>query len=200
MNNAIYINLVIEDDLTEAVLRKLVLATGRTFKINKIYGRKGKSYIEKNLLSFNSASRFSPYLVVADLDNVECVPLYLKKIVRFEKEKNLILRIVVREIEAWLLADNESFSSFLGISQSRIPVQTDEIPNPKMFLLSLIGKANKKRLKDDLLPRRGSTAKIGPLYNQILGSYVSESWDALRAAKHSKSLSKAFERLCQFQI
>lgn len=74
----------------------------------------------------------------------------------------------------------------------------DDILDPKQFLLNNAKKSRKRRLKEDIVPRVGSTAKIGPNYNARLSDFVRNSWDVHRAIKCSESLNRAFRKLQEF--
>jgi len=45
MSNQIYINIVVEDILSEHCLRKIIESTQKHLKISSCYGRNGKGYI-----------------------------------------------------------------------------------------------------------------------------------------------------------
>jgi len=74
MTLTIPINLAVEDELTEHVIRVLLKATGRPYSVGTVYRRGGFGYLKQKILAFNQASRISPYLVVTDLDKAECPP------------------------------------------------------------------------------------------------------------------------------
>ncbi len=80
------------------------------------------------------------------------------------------------EIESWIMAHREAFARFISVSVNRVPKNTDEIEKPKEFLLSLVRKFRSKRLREDIVPRAGSTASIGPDYNNRLSGFIQEQW------------------------
>jgi hypothetical protein len=110
----------------------------------------------------------------------------------------LIFPVAVKEVEAWLLAHRSEIASFLGVSASRIPGNVDGIPDPKAFLIRLAGTSRKSALRQALLPRKGSTAKVGPEYNAQLQAFVERRWQAGAASVCSPSL-RALLRLAEFQ-
>jgi len=96
------------------------------------------------------------------------------------------------------MADREAFSKYLLISMDKIPLRTDQIADPKEFLVNLARKSRRLRLRKDLIPAHGSTSKIGPGYNARLGEFVQKHWDVDKAAQNSPSLARALQRLREF--
>ncbi len=135
-------------------------------------------------------------MVLVDLDDeYECPPTLLDDWLSGGKHSNLYVRVAVREVESWLLASRGAFSTYLSIAKSEIPINTDDILNPKDFLLSLVKKSRKKTIRTDLVPERGKTAKVGPNYNARLAGFVNQFWDYKEAVNFSESLNKTVECL-----
>ena len=199
MSPLIPINLAAEDLLSEAVLRKMVSHTRRSFHVGYCYCRGGIGYIKRTLPGFNNAAKGTPFLVLIDLDTAQCAPAKLREYLPIPKQHNLLLRVAVKEVESWLLADAVNFARFLGISQSRIPQVVEEIDNPKELLINLAKLSRKRSLRDDIIPLSGSTAKIGPNYNGRLIHFVGSNWKISNAMRHSPSLRRTMELLQQFQ-
>ncbi len=205
MANGTPINLAVEDELGEQMLRVLLAQSGRDFQVGAVYGKRGKSYLKKSLLAFNNAAKGMAYIVFADLDNEPCVPALIEAwfkcpIVNYpiRRTANLLFRIAVREVESWIIADREAFAGFLGISVAKIPLQTDTIADPKAFVLGLARYCRKRDLREDLLPRPGDSRQIGPDYNGRLTEFLHTSWRVKIAEFHSQSLAETRKMLMQF--
>ena len=110
------INLVVEDELSEAVCYKILSESHKPFYIGTTYGKHGYGYIKEKIYGFNQASKGTPYFILVDLED-ECAPLQIENWLVVPKNNNLIFRIAVKEIESWLLADRKGFSSFLNLLQ-----------------------------------------------------------------------------------
>lgn len=191
-----------EDPLSEAVAGRLVEAENQGMCISVRMGKKGNGYLRQKILSFNDIARTIPVLLFTDLDRIEC-PTALIKDWRGETVFNdkLLFRVAVRETEAWLLADGEGFSGFSGVPLHRIPSQPELLSNPKEILINLVSRYSKKReIKGDILPQKGSTAKVGLAYNQALCRFVQESWSIDRASQHADSLNSARRRLHELRL
>ena len=100
------------------------------------------------------------------------------------------------EVESWIMADRSALARFLSIPVRRIPSNTDDIDNPKEFLVSLARRSNRRRLRDQLVPAPGATtARVGPEYNSRFSEFVQTHWDLERAAVVSPSLKKTLDRI-----
>ncbi len=192
------VNLVYEDQISEFVMIKLVNSTGK-YRIVNTYSEGGFGYIKKNLNGFNTASKGCPFFVLTDLDTVECAPSLIQNWLKVPSHPNLLFRVAVREVEAWLLADIEGFSIYTGISIANLSKNPEELVDPKLELLNLIRKCRKRDIREDILPR-DEFAAIGPNYNGRLAEYVSLFWSIERASKRSKSLQKALQHLQRFHL
>jgi len=199
MSDIIYINLVYEDDLSCSVLKKIIKETKRPYEIGGLFSGRGSNYIKRNIKGFNYAARGMPYLVLIDLDQNECAPYLIKEWLSIQKHNNLLFRVAVREVESWILADVDSFSSFLGISRMWIPVQVEEIHDPKQILINLARKSRKREIREDIVPQPGSKRKQGRGYNSRLIKYVINYWNIQNALKNSDSLQRTFRALEEFK-
>jgi hypothetical protein len=195
--NPIPINLVVEDDLSEAVLYK-ILESSRKFAIGTSYGKCGFGYIKRLIKGFNKAALGTPFLVLSDLEE-ECAPTQINEWLNTPKNHNLIFRIAVKEIESWLLADKSGFASFLNINRELMPRDVDSIPDPKQCLINLVKRSRKKLLREAIVPVPGRTAKIGPDYNGQLSLFVFNTWNITEAMANSESLRRAINSLNRFQ-
>ena len=73
------------------------------------------------------ASRNHPYIILMDLGReCECAPqLVAPWGLPDVPPTNLLLRVAVRAVDAWLPADRESIASFLGVSEDRVPARPE---------------------------------------------------------------------------
>lgn len=196
MSESLIINLAFEDPLHEAVLRKIFAQFN--ISVGRCFSQGGSGYLKSSISGFNNAARVTPFLVLTDLDQVECAPILIKEWLPFPKHPNLIFRVAVREVESWLLAHREAFARYLGIDHNKIPLQIDNVIDPKQFLINLARKSKYRQLREAIVPRSGSGAKQGPDYNGALTAYVNDYWDANKAALNSPSLQKMINALVSY--
>lgn len=194
------INIAVEDKLSEAVLRILIEKYGTDLSVQTCYCRGGSGYLKKKIRAFNHAARVIPFFVLTDLDRTVCPPELIHKWLVEERHPHLLLRVAVKEVESWLLADRENLSHFLSISIARVPLNAEIIENPKEFLISLAHHSRKRAIREGIVPRPGSTAFYGPDYNNLLISFVLEEWDTEIASRNADSLARAITAIKSFQI
>lgn len=193
------INLVFEDVLSEAVLKQMLKQSQRPFSVGNCLNQRGYGKIKKVISGLNHAAKGMPYLVLTDLDNAVCPLVILSEWLTQPKHPNLLFRIAVKEVEAWLLAHREAFAEFLGISVDLIPADVDKVSDPKQLLINLAKKSKKRELREGIVPDRNSTAKIGKDYNGQLIQFVDRNWQVASAQTNSPSLERAMNAIVNFQ-
>lgn len=195
----ISINLVFEDLLSESVLRKLLNNSRQNYVIGSCYNARGYGWIREKINGLNRAAKGMPYLVLTDLDRYECPPILLNEWLIGIRNHNLLFRVAVRQVESWLLGCRLAMSKFLGIREDLIPEAVDEIQDAKKFLIDLAKRSRKKQVCLDIVPKEGSTAKIGPDYNGRLIHFVENFWNPNVAKDFSPSLQKTIKVLDEFK-
>lgn len=196
MSESLSINLAFEDALHETVLRKILSQFG--FSIGKCFSHGGYGYLKTKIKGFNQAARVTPFLVLTDLDRIECAPILIKDWLPFPKHPNLLFRVAVREVESWVMAHREAFAKYLGVNQNKIPFNVVEVSEPKQFLINLARTSKYRTIREAIVPRPGSSAQQGPDYNGTLAAFVNNYWDAQVAAVNSPSLMKMIDALVSF--
>lgn len=190
-----------EDVLSEAVAERLVEEENQGMAIAVRLGRGGNTYLRDKLPSFVSIANTFPLLLLTDLDRGACpADLIDQWLAARTLPRNLLFRVVVREIEAWLLADRGGFAEFAGIPIHRIPENPELLDDPKATLLNLVRTHGKRGIREAILPKRNSTAKIGLMYNQALCGFVRESWSPDRASEIADSLRRAIRRIHELRL
>ena len=185
-----------EDELSEAVLVRLLAQRGVGPERTKLLRRNGNGYLRSRFTHFlDAASNGRNVLVLTDLDRLRCAPSLVQNWYGdMARQERLLLRVAVREVEAWLLADDVSFLEFIGSPRQKIQKDVEAIADPKLYLLNL-AKRGRRDIRNDLLPRAGVLAYQGFGYNQRLSEFVSQIWCPERASEKSDSLRRAIDRI-----
>lgn len=195
---SIPVNLATEDELSEVVLRRLLDHSNREYAVGTAYGRRGFGYLRRTIKGWNRAAAYVPFIVLTDLDQrlcpIELIGDWLDETIH----PNLLLRVAVREVEAWLLADRPNLARYLRVPAKSIPIAPDELEDPKAALVELARRSGSGLMRDGIVPKRGSTAKQGPDYNACLSEFVRTGWSIDEAAAHSASLRRTVARLGSF--
>jgi hypothetical protein len=189
-----------EDALSEAVATRLI-EENHNMHVAVSVGKKGNGYLRKNIDTFRNIATSLPVILLTDLDRSECPASLINSWCRnIQLPRTFLFRVVVHETEAWLMADRSGFANFTGIPVDKIPMHPEELADPKNSLLTLVRRYAKKEIKDDILPERGSSAKIGLAYNQALCSFVNTSWSIESASHVAESLRRARSRLHELRM
>lgn len=187
-----WVSIATEDEPSEAVAERLVQDAGGSVYLRLRKG--GFGYLKSSLAKFSKIADQQPVLLLTDLDRGDC-PLRLIEDWRGGGlSPQLYFRVVVREIEAWLLADREGFGEFLGVPSRLIPGEPEALHDPKAKVLELAQRA-RAGLRAELLPARGAIASQGLGYSARLAEFASNGWDLARATERAPSLARAVQRL-----
>jgi hypothetical protein len=163
----------------------------------------GKPQIRQRIEGYNNAAHFAPWVVLVDLNaEVECAPALCRTwlphpapLMRF--------RVVVRKAEAWLLADRERLSRFLGVSVDLLPRDPEAIADPKRKMVDLAAQSRRRAIREDMVPRPGSGRSVGPGYSSRLIEFVSDSdsgWRPELASRNADSLRRCLDSLRTFAV
>jgi hypothetical protein len=186
----------VEGDADEAVFRRLIEYCGGA--IGGIHGKKGKAFLLDRLTSYNHAAQFSPWVVLVDLDrDDDCAPPFRVRWLP-KPAPHMCFRIVVRAVEAWLMADRERLSRFLGVRVSRLPRDPESESDPMRKLVQLAEQSRFGAIREDMVPRSRSGRAVGPAYTSRLIEFVVDAesgWRPEVAAHHSESLRRCVGRL-----
>lgn len=196
MIHSMFIQPVVEDIIQEQILLKIFKKYRPDLTLYSALGKKGNSYIRDKIRGFNEASKHLPFVVVTDLDRSPCPPALIDDWIDFSLSSSMMFRIAVVEAEAWLLADRNGFGKYLCIPTNKIPHNSEEISNPKEFIVSVARKSRNKTLRVDMVPE--GTSVVGPGYNLRMVDFISRYWDVEEALTHSRSLKKAVTRIKEF--
>ncbi|MBP8973974.1 MAG: hypothetical protein KBH93_08850 [Anaerolineae bacterium] len=191
------VNLLVEGLTDRVVVQRILEWVG--LPCGKTFGEKGKGYLLRVLPDYNQAARFSPWVVVVDLDQApECAPMLAQQYLP-RPSAGMRFRVAVHAVEAWLLADIDTLAEFLAVPRTRFPSFPDAEPDPKATLVSLARQSKRRDVREDMVPRPGSGAKVGPAYTARLIEYVtvagSAQWRPEVAAQRSDSLQRCIAAL-----
>lgn len=184
------VSLAVEGLIDEVVVSRLVEESDARPAV--CYGKNGKDGVLQSLAGFNNAARRWPWVVVVDLDDdPECAPDAVRQWLS-EPAPLMCLRIAVRAMESWLLADDERFSEWFRVARSRVPRDPDSLPDPKRALVDLCRRSRSGAIREDVVPREGSGPVVGPGYTQRMIGFAgsADGWRPAIAARRSDSLAR----------
>lgn len=198
MPGPIVVAAAVEGIVDEAVLGRIAHDLGAS--LSPVHGKNGKPDIHRRLVGFNQAARFTPWIVLVDLNSTAaCAPAlrttWLPRLARM-----MCFSIAVHQIEAWLLADAERTAGFLGVSIGLVPTAPEGEPDAKQAMVNLARRSAKREIRDDMVPRQGAGRAVGPAYSSRLIEFATRAksgWRPKVAAERSQSLARCIDRLAR---
>lgn len=185
----------VEGSVDEAVVRLLIEHVGG--RPGTVYGRRGKAYLHQRIHGFNQAARHAPWVVLVDLDASANCAVELRQEWLPSPSPGLCFRVVVRAVEAWLMADADNLARYLGIARSRIARDPESVERPKQTLVNLARRSPRRNIRQDMVPRPTSGRLEGPAYSSRVTEFATSRWRPEVAAQHSDSLYRAIRCIRQ---
>jgi hypothetical protein len=176
----------------EPVAAKLIRMVGCIPR--KVFTADGKSKLDQKIPGYNRSAEHLCWLVLRDLDHDDdgtCVPDVLEVLLKGPPAPRLSLRLAVRVVEAWLLADTQAFSEFFRVPPHRLPAHPDSLDDPKRALVDACRASTTRAIRDAMVPREGSGRAAGPEYSSTIRLFAADHWDIERATDGSPSLRRA---------
>jgi hypothetical protein len=197
MADGLSVNIAVEGDLDEAVLKKLLVSI--KIEVGNVYGKHGKDALKQNVRRYNQAAQFGRWVILVDLNSdAECAPPFLDSWLP-ARNQNLQLRVAVRTVEAWLLADRDRMARFLSVPKYRIPLNPEEEEKPKLTMINIARQSRSETIRTDITPTRGSTARQGPGYTTRMIEFAVRYWSPEEAALNAPSLKRSINTLSQWR-
>lgn len=194
------LHVVIEGDTDIPVARKIARLAGWEGECT-FDSRRGKYNLDPFLPKWNEAAKYSetPWLVLRDLDNDKPCAGELRAKLLPEPARFLCLRIPVKSIESWLLADADTLSIFLHVSRASIPTMPDMEEDPKGTLVDIARRSTKPRVVRDMVPGRGVSRRTGAGYEGCIIDYGANHGRPDIARHASPSLDRAIHALTRLR-
>ncbi len=186
-----FVSCSVEGTVDEPVAVRLVEHVGAS--VGTVYVKHGKARLLERLAGYNNAAKFQPWLVLLDLDqDAECAPSMLGQLPA--PAEGMCLRIAVRAVEAWLMADAERFAEALAVAPARVPSDPDGALDPKDVVVEMARHSRSSYVRSVVPPQPGSGRKVGPFYSSLLIEFASDvesGWRPDVASLASPSLNDA---------
>lgn len=186
-----------EDVLLEAVTKRLLVDFGHNIGDIIFICTGGQTKLHKRVPDLIKSSRGGLHVIVStDLDTYQCPVKLRDKWFPNGIPTLFLFSVAIREVDAWLLAD-ENIRSFLK-SRLSAPENPETLQDAKRALLFLAKHSKSRSIRDEMIARDDSLARIGPGYNRLLREFISSQWDHEAASIKSPSLRRYRERLRMF--
>ena len=195
------LSVVVEGITDEVVVIRILEECG--LKMGVVRGLKGRSSIEKGITGYNNAVKRSPWFVLVDLDQDSCAGELCQSWLP-NPSPLMCLRVVIREVESWLLADAVRLAGFLKVSPTLLPDSPESLADPKRTLVNLARRSRSVKIRDGLVPRIASGRVVGELYTSLVTEFVMDrekGWRPAHAAQSAPSLDRCIKAIRKrFQV
>ena len=193
-----WVRAVVEGPSDLAAVEKLLGSRGvRTDPVRSIVAG-GKTRIDPRLPRYNAAARYGSWFVLrdADRDGEDCPVTVRRSLLRpADQAPSMCLRLAVRSLEAWLMADAASLTNHFALLASRVPTRPEEEEDPKQTLVSACRSSRRSDVRAGMVPPRGSLRRVGPEYVALISDYCREAWRPDVAAASAPSLRRALAEI-----
>ena len=147
-----------EDELSEAVALRLAAEVQPALTVTQTLRRQGFGYLRSKMASWCQLAQQQPVFLLTDLDRLACPATLLTQwLGALTPPPNLLMRVAVREVESWLLADHLAMQQLLG-EKGKLPPAPDSLDDPKQTLLTLAKKYAPRDVRLDLVQSTGAMA------------------------------------------
>ncbi len=185
----------VEGMTDEALVKRLLSEFGLTPV--RAHAGGGRTRLDPKVARWNATSNKQQMFVLRDWDaddRVTCPQELVEKVAGGSiVQPKLLLRIPVRAMESWILADCSAVRSYFKVKSSA--ATPDGESNPKQRLIEMCVHSRSKAIQSDMVPKTGSRSKVGPGYLRRIEEFSEKAWDPSRARTRSQSLDRCMSRI-----
>lgn len=187
-----------EDAALWYLVERILRTFDKNINLQQMPLARGVQNFKSSLPKLNEMAKTGFYCVGAcDADeNILCPAQQIHNWIKATRHPNLVVRLAVREAEAWMLADDKGFSEYFKVSLAvvrRDARSPEQLADPKKRLLELIAAGGlRPTRKEAILPQPiGVTASIGINYHSEIEKFINTRWCPMRASANAPSLQRA---------
>jgi len=183
----------VEGPTDDVAIRRIMQSVGLVPGLG--LGGNGREALLNRVPNYNRAARVGPFVVLIDFERDQgCVGAFVRRVLPAPSEL-MRLRVAVRSIESWFMADADSLARYLNVPVDRIPAQPDTIAQPKLQMVNLARRSRSSVIRREMVPREGSGRSVGPAYTSRMQEFARFHWNIERAADTSPSLLRSLRAL-----
>ena len=188
-----FVYFAVEGDTDVPVAERLIRHVGHTPHRAIVAG--GVPRLDERIPRLTRSAAHMNWLILRDLDREQCAPRLVRRLFAGGVPPRASLRIPVRSMESWMLADAVGFSEVFSVNRNRLPDRPDDLENAKLYLVNACRSSRRLEVRSAIPPRRGSGRAVGPEYVSRISVFARHHWDPDRAAERSPSLARAIRGL-----
>lgn len=185
------IGVVVEGQIDRVAVESILATRSLAIDPHRVIVTGGKQRFDARLATYNLAARHGPWLALRDADHdASGCPVALRRsLLTVSQSPALCLRLAVRTLEAWLLADAEAFSAYFSVPRSTIPRDSEVLDRPKETLVNACRSSKRREVRTAMVPPPGAKG-AGPEYTAFISRFCREAWRPDVAADAAPSLRR----------
>lgn len=192
------VRVVVEGPSDLAAVETILASRGARADLDRAIVTGGKTNLDPRVDGYNAAARHGSWFVLrdADHDGDDCPVRLRERLLAPERQAaSLSLRIAVRSLEAWLLADVDAVADHFKVPQSRLPARPEEENRPKQVLVNACRSSRRSDVRRGVVPPAGSPRTVGPEYVAFVSEFFLRAWRPDEAAASAPSLARALAEI-----
>lgn len=181
-------NLAVEGVTDATAARRLLHHAGH--EPGQVVVKRGKTELDPLIRRLAGAAGPLLWLVLrdADRDGEDCPARLCAELLPHGQPGGLCLRLPVRSLEAWLLADADAFAAHFRLRPALVPANPEGLENAKRAVVQACRRSPSRAVVAAMCRPND---KPGPEYTPGLQGFIDQAWDPGRAAARSPSLTRA---------
>jgi len=144
------IGVVVEGQIDRVAVENILATRSLAVDPNRVIITGGRRRFDARLTKYNLAARHGPWLALRDADHDAggCPVTLRRALLMVQQSPALCLRLAVRTLEAWLLADVDAFAAHFSVPRYTVPRDPEEPgpaegdPRQRLSVLEASGGAN----------------------------------------------------------
>ena len=188
-----FVYFAVEGDVDVPVAERLIQHVGLIPHRAIVAG--GAPRLDERIPGVTRSAAHMNWLILRDLDREQCAPRLVRRLFSGGVPPRASLRIPVRSMESWMLADTAGFSEVFSVNRNRLPSRPDELGNAKLHFVNVCRSSRRSEIRNAMPPRTGSGRAVGPEYVSRVSAFARHHWSPEQAAERSPSLARAIRAL-----
>ncbi|MXW02452.1 MAG: hypothetical protein F4X59_04915 [Holophagales bacterium] len=190
-----FVNLAVEGDTDVPVAERLIGLVG--LEPHAVVTGPGAPNLDPRIPEFNRSGEHLNWLILRDLDHDASCPAELVPNLLGGRPmaQRVVLRVPVRAVESWLMADREGFAREFSVRPEELPRDPDSLSDPKRQLIDICRRSRRADVRRGMVPREAGGRTVGPEYTIRIVAFARFVWSPQRAAEASESLRRSLAAL-----
>lgn len=187
--------LAVEGRTDIPVAERLVRLVG--LRPQKTVVAEGKHRLDPRIPALNRSGAHLNWLVLRDLDHdAPCASRLIRRLLKeATRSPRIAVRVPVRAMESWMLADWKGFAREFAVSWREVPRDPDNLMDPKQSLVNCCRRSRQAEIRATMVPQASSGRQVGPEYTQRISTFATRLRSLERASERSPSLQRTIKAL-----